>query len=103
MAFVILSAPLSGCLGGESKEASAEDLQVGPETLISGVFQRVTFDAAMDMSIFIPYLIIDPSNSFVQNSTVIDVQGTFTLEILAPPRVSSLVFLVGELGREIGL
>ena len=99
MAFVILSAPLSGCLGGESKEASAEDLQVGPETLISGVFQRVTFDAATSMSIFIPYLIINPSNSFVQNSTVIDVQGTFTLEILAPPRVSSLVFLVGELGR----
>ena len=51
------------------------------------------------MSIFVPYLIISPSGSFVQNSTVIDVQGSYTLEILAPPRVDSLVFLIGEIGR----
>ena len=101
MVFVILSAPLSGCLGSSDYELVAGDLEVVPGTLVSGVFQDVTLEASQEMSVFVPYLVRDPITGFVQNSTVVDIDkgASFTLDLLAPPRVSVLVILVGEHGR----
>ena len=39
MVFVIVSAPLSGCMSGEGGSLSEEDLDVGPDELVSGHFQ----------------------------------------------------------------
>ncbi len=98
MVFVILSAPLSGCIGGEGGSRSAEALDVGPEVLVSGYFQAVSLESRHDMSVFVPYLVRDPVTGFIQNSTVIDIErgGSVTLDLLSPPRVSMLVMLVGE-------
>ena len=41
MVFVIVSAPLSGCMSGEGGSLSEEDLDVGPDELVSGHFQSV--------------------------------------------------------------
>ena len=101
MVFVVLSAPLSGCFGSSDLELAADDLEVAPGTLVSGVFQDVTLEAGQRMSVFVPYLVRDPITGFVQNSTVVDIDkgASFTLDLLAPPRVSVLVILVGEHGR----
>ena len=102
MVFVVLSAPLSGCFGSSDADLAADDLEVVPGTLVSGVFQDVTLEAGQRMSVFVPYLVRDPITGFVQNSTVVDIDkgSSFTLDLLAPPRVSLLVILVGEHGRE---
>ena len=51
MVFVIVSAPLSGCMSGESGSLSEEDLDVGPDILVSGHFQSVSLDSRHDMSV----------------------------------------------------
>jgi len=101
MVFVVLSAPLSGCFGGSESDLTSEDLEVVPGTLVSGVFQDVTLEAGQSMSVFVPYLVRDPITGFVQNSTVVDIDkgASVTLDLLAPPRVSLLVMLVGDEGR----
>ena len=101
MVFVIVSAPLSGCLSGEGGSLSEEDLYVGPDELVSGHFQSVSLESGHDMSVYVPYLVRDPITGFIQNSTVIDIErgGSFSLDLLSPPRVSMLVMLVGEYGR----
>ena len=101
MVFVMLSAPLSGCLGSSDSELTSDDLEISPGTLVSGVFQDVTLEAGQRMSVFVPYLVRDPITGFVQNSTVVDIDkgASFTLDLLAPPRTSLVVMLVGEQGR----
>ena len=98
MVFVIVSAPLSGCMSGESGSLSEEDLDVGPDILVSGHFQSVSLESRHDMSVYVPYLVRDPITGFIQNSTVIDIErgSSFSLELLSPPRVSVLFILVGE-------
>ena len=61
MVFVIVSAPLSGCMSGESGSLSEEDLDVGPDILVSGHFQSVSLDSRHDMSVYVPYLVRDPT------------------------------------------
>ena len=101
MVFVVLAAPLSGCLGGDEDNLTPEDLGIEPGILISGVFQDVTLEASRSMSVFVPYLIRDPITGFVQNSTVVDIDGgsSVTVDLLAPPRSSLIVMLLGEQGR----
>ena len=101
MVFVVLSAPLSGCFGSSESSLTSEDLEVVPGTLVSGVFQDVTLEAGKSMSVFVPYLVRDPITGFVQNSTVVDIDKgeSVILDLLAPPRVSLLVMLVGDEGR----
>ena len=102
MVFVILTAPLSGCFGENRREVTSDDLEVTPGTLISGVFQEVSLEAGQSMSVFVPYLVRDPETGFIQNSTVVDIVkgASISLDLLSPPRVSLLVMLVGETGRD---
>jgi hypothetical protein len=62
----------------------------------------VGFEAKASMSVFIPYLIIDPSTLFVQNSTVLDLSRgeRLSVSILAPPRTETMLFMIGESGRQ---
>jgi hypothetical protein len=103
MVAVMVSAPLGGCLFTEEEgSASASSLSVSPEVLEAGVFQQVELSAKAAMSVYVPYLVIDPAPGFVQNSTVIDLLSgsSVTLEMLAPPRVDSVLLVVGDKGRE---
>ena len=100
---VMVSAPLGGCLFTEEESAvNASSLSVSPEVLEAGVFQQVELSAKAAMSVYVPYLVIDPATGFVQNSTVIDFSkgSSATLEMLAPPRVDSVMLMVGDKGRE---
>ncbi|DAC15945.1 MAG TPA: hypothetical protein D7H86_00455, partial [Candidatus Poseidoniales archaeon] len=56
----------------------------------------------IEVSVFIPYLIKNKENGYVQNSTVVDLQPgvSIQLSVLAPPRTDTAVILVGEFGRE---
>jgi hypothetical protein len=103
LAAVMVSAPLGGCLfNEEEREADASSLSVSPEVLEAGVFQLVELSTKAAMSVYVPYLVIDPATGFVQNSTVIDISkgSSATLEILAPPRIGSVMLMVGDKGRE---
>jgi hypothetical protein len=103
LAAVMVSAPLGGCIFPEEEStANASSLSVSPEVLEAGVFQQVELSANAAMSVYVPYLVIDPVTGYVQNSTVIDLSSgsSVTLELLAPPRVDSVLLMVGERGRE---
>ena len=100
---VMVSAPLGGCLFTEEESTvNASSLSVSPEVLEAGVFQQVELSAKAAMSVYVPYLVIDPATGFVQNSTVIDFSkgSSATLEMLAPPRVGGVMLMVGDKGRE---
>ena len=99
---VMVSAPLGGCIFPEEESAvNASSLSVNPEVLEAGVFQQVELSAKAAMSVYVPYLVIDPATGFVQNSTVIDFSkgSSATLEMLAPPRVGGVMLMVGDKGR----
>jgi len=103
LVLVMLLAPLSGCFGEDGENQISENsVKITPQILTGGVFQEVTFSAEMDVSVFIPYLINNKENGFVQNSTVIDLRGgeSVQLSVLAPPRTDTAVILIGEFGRE---
>jgi len=103
LAAVMVSAPLGGCIfPKEESTANASSLSVSPEVLEAGVFQQVELSAKAAMSVYVPYLVIDPITGYVQNSTVIDLSSgsSVTLELLAPPRIDNVLLMVGERGRE---
>ena len=65
----------AGCLGSNDEGLPvADDLDVGVQTLIGGIFQNVKFSASNDLSVYIPYLIMNPDSGYVQNSTIIDIK-----------------------------
>ncbi len=94
---------LSGCFGsGDDVPPSADDLDIGVMTLTGGVFQNVKLTADSSMAVYIPYLLMNPYDGFVQNSTVIDLSSgeSVQISILAPPRISEAFLLIGENGRQ---
>ena len=101
---LMLLTPLSGCFGEGDGEGfdSLEDVAVTPSTLIGGVFQGVTITADADLSAFVPYLMLNPDNGFVQNSTVVDLKAgeSVLLTVLAPPRTDTALVLFGDYGRD---
>ena len=103
LALLFCLAPLSGCFGEDVDTSVSEgDVTITPKVLCGGVFQGVTISAESDLSAFVPYLIMNPENGFVQNSTVVDLKAgeSIQLNVLAPPRTDTAVVLIGEFGRE---
>lgn len=101
----ILGAPLSGCLEPNDENLNADSLLIeiiGNEIAQGGFFQDFKFRSTSDMSIFIPYLIKDEVTGYVQNSTIFDLSSgeTKELSILVPPRIESMIFMIGEEGRK---
>ena len=101
---LMLLTPLSGCFGepDSSGPGSADDVVITPAVLTGGVFQGMTVAAQTDLSVYVPYLILNPDNGFVQNSTVVDLKAgeSVLLNVLAPPRTDTAVIMIGDYGRE---
>ena len=99
---LMLLSSVSGCFWQGGDAAGPEDLTLSAEGISAGFFQDVGFEAKASMSVFIPYLIIDPSTLFVQNSTVLDLSRgeRLSVSILAPPRTETMLFMIGESGRQ---
>ena len=96
-------APMSGCFGEEVDNIVSEgDVVITPSVWIGGEFQAVTISAESDLSAYVPYLLLNPENGFIQNSTVVDLKAGDSTQIivLAPPRTDTAVVLVGEYGRD---
>ena len=94
---------LQGCFGGDDGDKiGPDDLDVGLEMMTGGVFQGLSLNAKEDLSVYIPYLIMDPITNFVQNSTVVDIRkgGTMQISVLAPPRMDTAYLFLGEYGRQ---
>tara|TARA_B100000965_G_scaffold197563_2_gene164969 strand:+ start:63 stop:1784 length:1722 start_codon:yes stop_codon:yes gene_type:complete len=101
----MFSAAFSGCFG-ETEDSginSEKDVVITPQTLSGGVFQGLTINAKADLSAYVPYLILNEENGFVQNSTIVDLKSgeSVQLNILAPPRTDTAVVLLGEYGRDV--
>ena len=102
LTLIFAASMLSGCLGvDDDVSPTSDDLDIGVQTLVGGVFQNVKFTASKDLSVYIPYLIENPDSGYVQNSTIIDIKKDSSVEvsILAPPRVEIALFMIGEIGR----
>ena len=96
-------APMSGCFGEEVDNIVSEgDVVITPSVWIGGEFQAITISAESDLSAYVPYLLLNPENGFIQNSTVVDLKAGDSTQIivLAPPRTDTAVVLVGEYGRD---
>ncbi|DAC45893.1 MAG TPA: M20/M25/M40 family metallo-hydrolase [Candidatus Poseidoniales archaeon] len=104
LVLLMLLTPLSGCFGEQDAGGlgSTEDVVITPPVLTGGVFQGVTIAAEVDLAVFVPYLMLNSDNGFVQNSTVIDMKAgeSVMLTLLAPPRTDTAVVMLGEYGRE---
>ena len=98
----MLNASIVGCFSSDEEKVSSTDLSVGIEILEGGYFQNVFFTAKKPLSVYIPYLIMDDSTGFVQNSTIINIQEgqEVQISILPPPRITSAFFFVGEYNRD---
>ena len=100
---LMLLTPLSGCFGepDSSGPGSADDVVITPAVLTGGVFQGMTVAAQTDLAVYVPYLILNPDNGFVQNSTVVDLKAgeSVLLNVLAPPRTDTAVIMIGDYGR----
>jgi hypothetical protein len=74
-------------------------LEVNIASLEGGFFQNMELSASSSMSVFIPYLIIEDGNNYVQNSTIVDLEkgDSVTLSILAPPRTENMVVIIGRI------
>ena len=76
LALLFCLAPLSGCFGEDGDSGISEgDVVITPAKWIGGEFQAITIAAESDLSAFIPYLILNPDDGFVQNSTVVDIES----------------------------
>tara|TARA_B100000282_G_scaffold42844_1_gene26720 strand:- start:248 stop:2011 length:1764 start_codon:yes stop_codon:yes gene_type:complete len=96
-------APLSGCFGEDVDTSISEgEVVITPKTWIGGEFQAITIAAKSDLSAFVPYLILNPENGFVQNSTVVDIKSgdSVQLIVLAPPRTDTAIVMIGDYGRD---
>ena len=104
LVLLMISAPLSGCFGEDDSGGlvAASDVTITPKVLVGGSFQPVTVAAGEDMSVFLPYLVIDEETGYVANSTVLDLRkgDSVQLSLLAPPRAGLAVALLGEYGRD---
>ena len=102
MVLILLLTPVGGCFSDSATAPTSSDLSIDAEVQDAGFFIDMTFRASKSMSVYIPYLLIDPVTMFVQNSTVIDLDkgGSETISILAPPRTAMMLFMIGEEGRE---
>ena len=98
---IMFTCSISGCFADEGEGVSSGDLDVESEVLSSGFFNNVELSASASLSVYIPYLVIDPDLGFVQNSTVIDIRkgSSVSIDILVPPRSDGLYLLVAEYGR----
>lgn len=102
MVFLMLSAPLSGCFSSDGRSgASSDDLEING-SLIAGDWSSVTLKSNKDLSVYIPYFIIDPTSKRAQNGTVLDLEkgDSEQLTWLLPPRNLQPVLLLGEFERK---
>ncbi|MDP6844813.1 MAG: hypothetical protein QF722_04605, partial [Candidatus Thalassarchaeaceae archaeon] len=75
MAFLLLGTPLSGCFGSEdATPPTGKDLGING-ALTAGDWTEVTLLARADLSVYIPYFVIDPGSERAQNGTVLDLKS----------------------------
>ncbi|MDP6855972.1 MAG: hypothetical protein QGH13_00395, partial [Candidatus Thalassarchaeaceae archaeon] len=102
LVFLLLCGPMSGCFGqDDSGLPSADSLEIsGPFT--AGDWTKVTLSASSDLSVYIPYFVLDPGSLRAQNGTVLDLEsgGSVDVEWLLPPRNLNAILLIGEFGRD---
>ena len=101
---IMVLMPISGCFGeqNETGPASEGDVVVTPMVWTGGVFQGITIAAETDLSAFVPYLVQNEEEGFIQNSTVVDIKAgeSVLLSVLAPPRTDTALIMIGDYGRE---
>ena len=92
---------ISGCFSGDGDEFDGSDLSIGNDLVASGFFHTLELQASSRLSLYVPYLILDPETRYVQNSTVIDIERgqELSLDILIPPRTDGIHILLAEYGR----
>ena len=100
---IMVLMPISGCFGeqNDTGPASEGDVVVTPMVWTGGVFQGVTIAAETDLSAFVPYLVQNEEEGFIQNSTVVDIKAgeSVLLSVLAPPRTDTALIMIGDYGR----
>ena len=98
---IMLFSPLAGCFGSDdNKNISSTDLEING-LLVAGNWSKVTFTAKKDLSVYIPYFVLDPGSNRAQNGTVLDIKSYSSIDVtwLLPPRNPSAMLLIGDYSR----
>jgi len=98
---LMLFAPLSGCFGSkENMTPTSDDLEING-ILVGGDWSKVTLLARSDLSVYIPYFLIDPGSNRAQNGTVLDLKSGTSADVtwLLPPRNLNSILIIGDHGR----
>ena len=101
LVFLLLCTPLSGCIGSQNGEkTTSDDLQING-LLVAGDWSEVTMVAKNDLSVYIPYFVIDPGSYRAQNGTVLNIKSgsSETVNWLLPPRNPNAMVLISDYGR----
>ena len=51
---------ISGCFSGDGDEFDGSDLSIGNDLVASGFFHTLELQASSRLSLYVPYLILDP-------------------------------------------
>ena len=101
MVFLLMGTPFSGCFGNsDSGTPTGDDLRINGE-LLAGDWSKVSLEASRDLSVYIPYFVLDPGSNRAQNGTVLDLKSGTTVDVswLLPPRNLNGMLLIGDYGR----
>ena len=102
MIFVMAGATLSGCFANDESPGmpSTDDLEISGE-LVAGDWSDVILTAKVDLSVYIPYFLMDPGSNRAQNGTVLNIEAGDSENVrwLLPPRNTDAVLLIGDYER----
>ena len=98
MVLMMASASAGGCFGSADDGIDSSDLSVDVDVLASGFFQAVELRSSLRMSVYVPYLLLDPETGFVQNSTVVDMEKGTAVNLAQTGFTCFLVNMEGSIG-----
>jgi len=99
--FLMILPAFCGCMESDSEDSF--NLEFSVSNLVGGEVQTLRITSTSSMSVLVPYLVLNPDTSYVQNGTILDFDSAYsshTFQILVPPSSEECIFLMGENGRE---
>jgi len=105
LVMMMVMATLSGCFGEDAggEAVKKSDLSISPKVWSAGQWQIIELDAKVDLVLYVPHFVKDPTTGFVQNGTIINVDSgdTLELQILPSARLDSATIFIADAGESL--
>ena len=91
--FLMIFPAFCGCMESDSEDSF--NLEFSVSNLVGGEVQTLRITSTSSMSVLVPYLVLNPDTSYVQNGTILDFDSAYsshTFQILVPPSSEECIF-----------